>query len=258
MYKFIAFGHSHIVALAKGAYESEAANLPPGCPRAESRFIYLYDQAYAPILSGPPDASELNPKLRAQLAEVSWNFVILVCGGNEHNVLGIVRNKRPFDFVLSGEPDLPLQPGYELVPEGLIREALKTHMVETLQTMRAFRSATELPMVQLEPPPPLPNERVLAYPTEFRRALLFRKSLAPQLVRHKLWRLQSDLYRRFCDEIGVSYLRAPGNMIAESGMLAEPGWGMDATHANSHYGGEVLKDALQFYRAQVEQAQASS
>jgi hypothetical protein len=53
----------------------------------------------------------LHPKLKEHLGEAAWDFLVLVCGGNEHNVLGIVRNKRPFDFVLSSEPDLPLQHG---------------------------------------------------------------------------------------------------------------------------------------------------
>src|SRR3954447_6909226 len=112
MYRFIAFGHSHIVAFAKGAYEYQAADLPAEAPRVEGRFLYLYDPSYNPVLQGPAEARELNPKLREQLAEPPWHFVVLVCGGNEHNVLGIVRNKRPFD--------LPLHPGYELVPEGII------------------------------------------------------------------------------------------------------------------------------------------
>src|SRR5947209_9420397 len=162
MYRFISLGHSHIVAFAKAVYGYQASDLPAGSPPIEGRFIYLYDPAYTPNLVGLPDAPALNPKLHAQLAELAWSFVILVCGGNEHNVLGIVRNKRPFDFVLSSEPDLPLQPGHEFVPEGVIREVLKSHMEESLQTMRAFRAATQLPVLQLEPPPPLPRHRVLA------------------------------------------------------------------------------------------------
>jgi hypothetical protein len=55
-----------------------------------------------------------------------------------------------FDFVLSSEPDLPLQPGHELVPEALIREVLKYYMTDSLQTMRTFRAATELPVTQLQ------------------------------------------------------------------------------------------------------------
>jgi hypothetical protein len=257
MYRFIAFGHSHIVAFAKGAYEYQAAELP-GAPRIESRFVYLYDPSYQPVVEGPAETPELNPKLREHLAASPWNFVVLACGGNEHNVLGIVRNKRPFDFVLSSEPDLPLQPGYELVPEGLIREVLKSYMADSLQTMRTFRSQTELPVMQVEPPPPLPNRRVLAYPREFVRASLLRKKIAPELIRYKLWRLESDIYTTFCNEFDIAYLRAPSGMIGPNGMLAEVGWGSDATHANQRYGIEVTKAVLDFYRTQMEEARVSS
>jgi hypothetical protein len=257
MYAFVAFGHSHIVAFAKGAYEYAASDLPPEAPRIHARFLYLYDPLYNPVLPGGPDAIELNPKLREALSESPWKFVVLVCGGNEHNILGIVRKKRPFDFVLSSEPDLPLQPSYELVPEALIREVLRSYMADTLQTMRAFRAATGLPVMQLEPPPPLPNHRVLAYPRELLRASLFRKNIAPEFIRHKIWRLETEIYREFCAEIGVAYLPAPASMIDENGMLAEPGWGSDATHASPRYGIEALKDALNLYTSQMEQAQVS-
>ncbi|GAC1338623.1 MAG: hypothetical protein NVSMB26_26230 [Beijerinckiaceae bacterium] len=257
MYSFIAFGHSHIVAIAKGLYEYQAQ---PSAPdrQAQGQFAYLYDDTYLPMLQGDADAPSLNPKLQQLLSEGAWNFVMLVCGGNEHNVLGIVKKKRPFDFVLRAEPDLPLQPGYELVPEALIREILATYMAETLQTMRAFRAATKLPMLQLEPPPPLPNARVLAYPSEFFRRTIFRKNIAPELLRYKLWRVQSEIYRRLCDEIGVSYVRAPAAMIDARGLLVEAGWGSDATHANARYGVEAVKDALEVYRAQFEREQTPS
>src|SRR5438270_3435446 len=258
MYSFVAFGPSLIVAFAKGAYDYQATALPPDAPRVEGRFLYLYDPAYNPVLQGPPEALYLNPKLSEHLTERSWDFVVLVCGGNEHNVLGIVRNKRPFDFVLSSEPDLPLHPGYELVPEALIREVLKGYMADSLQTMRTFRAATELPITQLEPPPPLPNQRVLAYPREFVRASLLRKKIAPELIRYKLWRLESDIYTRFCNEFGIDYLRAPASMINKHGLLAAAGWGSDATHANPRYGIEVTKDVIELYRAQMEEARVSS
>jgi hypothetical protein len=257
MYKFVAFGHSHIVAFAKGAYEYEAADLPATAPRAYGRFLYLYDPSYNPVLQGTPDALELHPRLTEQLADEACDFVLLVCGGNEHNVLGIVRNKRPFDFVLSSAPNLPLQPGYELVPEALIREVLKSYMAESLQTMRAFRAATQLPVMQLEPPPPLPNHRVLAYPREVMRASLLRKNIAPELIRHKLWRLESDIYRKFCDKTGIAYLPAPTSMIDANGMLAEAGWGSDATHANPRYGIEAFKQVIDFHRTQLEHARVS-
>ncbi len=257
MYQFVAFGHSHIVAFAKGAYEYDAT-LPAGAPRALGRFFYLYDPAYQPVVQGRGRTAELNPKLLQELRQPDWDFVLLVCGGNEHNVLGIVGNKRPFDFVLSSAPDLPLQPGYELVPEALVREVLMSFMEESLQAMSAFRAATSLPVMQLEPPPPLPNRRVLAYPSEFVRSRVFRKNIAPELIRHKLWRLESKIYGEFCEAAGIDYLPAPAGMVAPTGMLAEEGWGADATHANARYGIEALKDVIAFHRARNEEEQLSS
>jgi hypothetical protein len=47
-------------------------------------------------------------------------------------------------------------------------------------------------------------------------------------------------------------------MVDKSGMLAETGWGSDATHANPHYGIEVTKDVLDLYLTQMEEARVSS
>jgi hypothetical protein len=135
---------------------------------------------------------------------------------------------------------------------------LKSFMAESLQTMQTFRAATHLPVMQLEPPPPLPNHRVLAYPREFVRATLLRKNIAPELIRHKLWRLESEIYCRFCDQFGIGSLRAQTSMIDKNGMLAEAGWGSDATHASPRYGLEAVKDAINFYRAQMKEAQVQS
>jgi hypothetical protein len=131
-------------------------------------------------------------------------------------------------------------------------------MADSLQTMRAFRASTELPVMQLEPPPPLPRHRVLAYPREVARATLFRKHIAPERIRYKLWRLEADIFRRFCAESDIAYLPAPTNMIDTNGMLAEGGWGSDATHANSRYGIEAVKDVLDLYLARTEEARITS
>lgn len=66
MYRFIAFGHSHIVAFAKGAYEYQASDLTGEAPRIEGRFVFLYDPFYNPVLQGPLEAPQLNPKLSAR------------------------------------------------------------------------------------------------------------------------------------------------------------------------------------------------
>jgi hypothetical protein len=41
-------------------------------------------------------------------------------------------------------------------------------------------------------------------------------------------------------------------------MLAEAGWGSDATHANPRYGIEALKGVIDLYRAEMEEARVPS
>lgn len=247
MLNFVALGHSHIVSLAKGAYALQAQGAGVAGSPAVGHFHYLYDESYLPDVQEGPNGPILNRKIAAALEAGDPRFVLLSVGGNEHNVLSIAQPVSRYDFVLGEAPDLPVDEAAQLIPEMMMRETIREWMSKKIAVMKAIRRATSLPTIQVEPPPPVPREQVLAYPKEFFRKTVDLRKLSPDSLRYKMWRLQSDLYVEICAELDVAYVTTPPDLIGPGGMLPKMAWSQDATHANEHFGermmGEVFRRA---------------
>lgn len=250
MLNFVGLGHSHIVALARGAYALHARGFEIDGETTAGKFHYLYNSEYAPPFR---DDGSTNPNILAALKQDAPRFVLTAMGGNEHNVLSMVRFSPAFDFILGEKPDLPLERG-EIVPESVVRESLRQHAADSLAVLRAVRAATDLPVVQIEPPPPAPRAQVLAYPKEFFRSVIDVRKISPELLRHKMWRVQAAVYREVCKQIGVHYIETPQQLIDGDGMMAEAALGDDATHANAFYGETMVAEALRRVAALTREA----
>lgn len=242
--KFVALGHSHVVALAKGAYALQAKGALFAGRRSQGRFHYLYDKAFEPAFVQDQPTAKLNPAILQALNADAPQFVLASMGGNEHNVLAIVQLYQRYDFILGESPDLPLDDSVEILPEALVRETLREWMEDKIAVLRALRAATALPIVQIEPPPPLPRSQVMAHPKEFFKNAVDLRKLSPDILRHKMWRVQTALYREICAALDVLYIETPPDMIDPDGMLAQKAWGGDATHANDLFGEVMMSAAL--------------
>jgi hypothetical protein len=245
MLNVIGLGHSHIVAIAKGGYELVNEGAP-----FTARFVYLHDPEWLPTFA-PTEGGRLNPRLAEMIERENPVFILLSIGGNEHNALSVARHDEPFDFILGEQPELPLALGAAALPEAVVREAFREKMEPTLTALRAFRAATNRPLVCLEPPPPLPNARILAYPKEFFKAAVDRRKISPEPFRYKMWRVQAGLYQEFCARHDVVYAPAPADMIDAAGLLAASAQGEDATHANAAYGRRAIEEMMRLMADRV-------
>ena len=241
---FVGVGHSHIVALANGAYELQAAGATFAGAPFTCRFHYLYAPDFEPNIVQDGSGPTLNPAIVQAVEQDEPRFYIASVGGNEHNVLSIVQLYQRYDFILGDDPGLPLEPGAEIIPESVIRETLREWMEPKIAVLRAIRARTPRPIAQIEPPAPLPRAQVLAHPKEFFRKKVDLTKLSPDMLRHKMWRLQTSLYREICAELDVLYIEAPPEMIGPDNMLARHVWGGDATHANDLFGQKMVERAL--------------
>jgi len=167
----------------------------------------------------------------------------LSVGGNEHIALSVTQPKERFDFILGAEPELELERGAAVLPEAAVRETLREKMAPTLLTIAAIRNETGAPIVCIEPPPPLPNSRVVQCPQEFFRRSFDPRRLSGDVFRYKMWRAQSALYREICMREDILFLPVPAEFLAPSGMLAEIVWGADASHANALFGRRMIQAA---------------
>jgi hypothetical protein len=244
MSPFLAFGHSHIVALAKGFDSKRQYGAASSKTTPNSSFHYLYSPEFAPNLSPEREGKALHPAIRDKLERSEPHCVILSLGGNEHNVLSILQLYQKYDFILAEQPQLPLEGGAEIYPEAMIRETLRDWMGDSLDLLRAFRAASGAPMAQIEPPPPLPKSHVLAHPGDLLPNPAAREKVSPDGLRHKMWRVASGLYRETCKQLGISYIEAPQDLIDNNGMLTQSCWGADATHANEVFGRRMLEETF--------------
>lgn len=249
--KIIGLGHSHIVAIAKGCYELQHRGATIGGQAFASSFIYLYDPNIMPTIVEDGGAPRLNPQLAEILAREGASFGLLSVGGNEHIAMSVVRPREPIDFVLGENPDLPLADAATVVPEAAIRETMREKMAPTLNTLTALRREISAPLFCLEPPPPLPDSRVLAYPKEFFRKAVDRGKLSTELFRYKMWRVQNGLYRAVCAKENIAFVGVPERFVTSPGVLAEEAWGADASHANPLFGEAMVGKAIELMEARL-------
>jgi hypothetical protein len=64
--------------------------------------------------------------------------------------------------------------------------------------------------------------------------------MAPPLLRYKMWRLHSRVFRKACEDAGLRFIAAPAKSMDRSGFLARFCYG-NATHANRGYGELVIR-----------------
>ena len=250
MLNFIGIGHSHIVALAKGSYALEAKQEQIAGQTLHGRFHYLYDAAYMPAFLDPAQTA-LNPAILGLLNTPGLDFVLLSMGGNEHNVLSMRQTTPRFDFVSRDEPEATVDPTAEIVPEAAIRETLANYMRENMRVLQAIRAASGLPMVLVEPPPPLPRAHVLAYPKEFFRTQLDQAGMSSDALRRKVWRVETRMLRAASVELGVAWLETPSDMFGADGLLKASACGQDASHANEAYGEVMIAAAARLMAGQI-------
>jgi len=247
MTRYLGFGHSHIVAVAKGAYALQAKEQANAGTPAEASFHYLYDAPFHPAwleAEQRETAGRLNGAILDKLLSAAPQFVVLSVGGNEHNVLSFSAQDRPYDFILSEEPDAPLCANAEIIPESAIRETLHGWMKDKIAILDALSRASAAPCMLISPPPPLPRAHVLAHPGELVRLGVDSLQIAPEHLRAKMWHLQTRIYEKICADINVAFIPVPPEFIDENGMLTAEACGNDATHANEIFGEAVMQHAL--------------
>lgn len=229
-------GHSHIAALIHGYKVWRESNTG-----VRVKFIQLHTPEYRPPLL----AGALNPMIDLAIAEGEPHAVLSCVGGNEHNVLGLLNHPVPFDFVLPEQPDLPLDETVDVVPAKIVESWMRARLEQiTFRILGAVRQSVDSPLFHLESPPPIPsNDFIHSVPDSVFQDRIGDLGVAPAWLRYKLWRLRSSLVQGFASGLGIEIVFVPKNMQDANGMLVESAW-QNATHANAHYGQEVLNKAI--------------
>jgi hypothetical protein len=228
---WVCIGHSHVGALAKAAGES--------MPGGSMDVINFWDvEDLWAHHDGPRP-------LREDLAErvVKGQVVISAIGGSAHFVLGMVEHEQPFDFVLSTDPDLPLDQTRELLPLDAVRQTLSDLAAPLLRGVSVLAGLVNGPVFQVAPPPPRAD--VVHARTVFNFApehFIGKTDLpTPKWQRYKMWRLHCEVIEDYCNEHGVKFMGAPAGAIDDDGFI-RPILDADGMHGTAEYGRLVLED----------------
>jgi len=240
----VVIGHSHIMALF---YVQQDQIDAWQAPTIHLHWILLQDREFQPNIVTEGNRTVLSPAVRrrldkeiASLREVP-PFLCASIGGNEYQFIGHVEHPRPFDFSLPERPDLAVRCGVEIIAPSLMRKTLERSMAHSLSVMSALREATSLPIVFLQPPPPVASaDYIRANAGPFQEAIQ-QNGVASASVRMKLWLLQSSIYRQRCDDLGCRYLEVPREVVDSSGFLQESASWPDSVHGNRVYGASVIR-----------------
>lgn len=225
-------GTSHTGALKEAAPES----LKP-------RIIHMREAAVV----GPRDVKYRYAFLTALRADDAAIFSMI--GGNAHNVLGLVRHPRPFDFIHPQHADLPLEEDAELIPFTAMRDALKRMSTRWLNGLSALARRFPGRVRHLESPPQARDQTFIKNDIREKMATqgISDYSIAAPALRYKLWRLNSEIFASVCKESGVAFIPAPADSMDADGFLL-PQYLDNATHANAAYG-QLCLDLMEAHRS---------
>lgn len=222
----LCIGHSHVACVALAAENSRV-------PLRAINFWEIQDAIHQDA-GGPRFSAAIEQELRQH-----DGAIFSMIGGAAHGVLGILVHPRPFDFVLPGEPDLPMDPAAEILPARLVRSLLESLTNDYLNLMSALSSLGGDRLFHVEPPPPYADAvRMHAdIPWSLYPGML--QKISPASFRYKLWRLHSQIMREWCARAGATFVPCPPQTMDETGFMRPQYYG-DGAHANEAYGECVL------------------
>lgn len=185
----------------------------------------------------------------------SQGHTAAICwGGNQHNQWFLFAPKPLFDFNLASRPDLPVEPGAELVPEAMVRELFWPSVAILSAMLSEIARAEGSRIFVLGTPPPKRDEAVIKGYLQHEPLLvalaaekgysLADVAVTPAIVRLKLWRVVQDMMAEMAVANGGAFVEVPPEAQDDLGFLVPEFWAPDATHANPLYGRLMLDRLL--------------
>lgn len=154
--------------------------------------------------------------------------------------MGFFKEDEPYDFVIPGRENLPIDEDCILVPF----EIIKKRIYETLENfqllIKLINESTSLRVYHLEPPPIIPsNDYIIKHTVESLRNYNNPK-INSYICRHKIWILYSEIMEEICDLNNVHYIKNPASVFDVNQKFLKKYWCKTCTHGNLKYGLEIL------------------
>lgn len=222
----LAIGHSHVACVQLAAseigFEMSSFNfwLAPGASIAANGTLYL--------------SEELKDTIRKHSGPV-LSFV----GGASHVVLGGLVHPRRFDFVLAEQPELPVHPDAELLPQEAVRAMMRAHMGGYLNLMKEIVELASEPVCHFEPPPPCRDDQRIMRTMPWSLFPDMKREISTLPFRYKMWRVHGAIIRDWCAAHGVRFIVPPPESVDADGCITDR-CTHDGLHGNPTYGALVV------------------
>lgn len=168
------------------------------------------------------------------------SIVAISLAGTLHNIFGLLKHERPWDFLLDRDNDEPAA-GVMLIPHHTIRDAIRSTAINNKRISK-IAGATRCRALHLSTPPPkADNDYINARAVRYRDRLVADTGINDPAVRLKLWLLEMRVLEELCAEWRIGFLPPPPGTQTVEGFLRPEYYAQDATHANAAYGEMVLQ-----------------
>ena len=242
----LAIGHSHLTTV-QHAYKQRIPAAEAGSA-TKFLFLQLLNEEFRPPIIADDGGVRINKRLEAAILDGVYNLpqrkvIAMFLSGNEYQFIGMFNQPRRYDFLLPERPDLPPQPGAEVIQTALIEEKLGRNIRAATQLVPIIKAlvGSDIPIYAMQSPPPIPdNDYILKGNSAFARELET-LGVAPPSLRYKLWMLQSRLFRKYLTDAGVFYLPPPAAAVDEAGYMVPAGWHPDGVHGSLWFGDLLLQ-----------------
>lgn len=218
----LCIGHSHVACISEAAARSHDPIVA----------LNFWD------LGNPVIQDEAGPRLRADVEQRIHQHpgpVFTMMGGSAHTLLGLLVHPRPFDFVLPGQPDLPLMSDAEILPVSAIAATLLEESGYYIALMCSVAAVAQRPVAHLQAPPPHRDSARIARDVVWAMYPDMRQQVAPASFRYKMWCLHTQTIQQACVNAGIEFISCPTQAVDADGFLLEDYY-KDGVHANHAYG----------------------
>lgn len=235
------FGHSHVWAINR-AVETHRNTVPADIAM---KVLLCGTQKFPGTLlcQSSKGADYINPALVSALSDYpvkpdssEQNILVSMVQGNYYNIVGMLYEGQPFDFVLPNQTSMPYNDqDAEIVPYDAIQALITNQLYELPTFYRKLKNLGYKKIIHVGVPPPHPSSDYI-YNALNQDAKFVNKpiQISQPYVRLKLWMVQELLLKQLCQNEGVEYLSAPSQALDSNGFL-NAAFAKDTVHGNQAY-----------------------
>lgn len=177
--------------------------------------------------------------------EIKHNInIIMLFGGNFHNIFGLIKAKPAFDFVHPKFSSLEFDKTAEIIPYNALRELFRSDLSVHEEIIKEIgKRFSELNIMHLSSPPPVfDGEKVMENLGSYFTIRHENPELVHKSLRFKLWKVYTEMAEQICDKYKVPFIHVPSEMLDEDEMFLKLEYFEDSTHANQKYANKLINN----------------